>query len=175
MEADGQELLHARGWRLERPAGAVPEVAHGEPPAGPVPPAGDGTLPLIFQRHPKGYLSSIEWRFLPEQPDGPAGSRAAWTRPMIPLLPDEQASPMSRTLLVADSGSGVSAALPPADFIFMNVDLTVTLHRDPVGDWLLLDAVTSIGADGTGEALTRLADRRGGFGHGLQTLLVAPR
>ena len=33
MEADGQEVLHARGWRIERPAGAVPEIADGGPPA----------------------------------------------------------------------------------------------------------------------------------------------
>ena len=74
MEADGQEVLHARGWRIERPAGAVPEVADGGPPA-PVPAAGDGFPPLIFRREQHGYLASIEWRFVPgdfdEQRIGP--------------------------------------------------------------------------------------------------------
>src|SRR5712691_1820644 len=55
-----------------------------------------------------------------------AQGRAAWTRPRIPLLPDEQSSPMSRVLLVADSGSGVGAALASTDFLFINVDLAVT-------------------------------------------------
>jgi hypothetical protein len=82
---------------------------------------------------------------------------------------------MSRTLLMADSGSGVGAALPAAEFIFINVDLTVTLTRDPVGDWLLLEAATSVGSSGTGLAMTRLCDRQGAFGRALQTLLVAPR
>src|SRR5258708_34574280 len=32
MEADGQEVLHARAWRIQRPAGRVPEIADGGPP-----------------------------------------------------------------------------------------------------------------------------------------------
>jgi hypothetical protein len=91
------------------------------------------------------------------------------------LLPDEEASPMGRTLLVADSGSGVGAALPATEFIFINVDVTVALPRDPTGDWMLLEAETSIGADGTGLAATRLSDQTGPCGRAWQTLLVAPR
>jgi len=203
VEAGGQEVLHARGWRIERPAGKVPEIADGQAPP-PVPAEGDGFPPMIFQREEHGYLASIEWRFLPGGPGwvdvsadgasisgiaapGPAGvpgqgelpalaqMRSAWTRPRIPLLAGEESSPMERTLLVADSGSGVSAALPPAEYLFINVDLTLTLPRDPASDWILLEAATAIGADGTGMALTRLSDPIGPCGRALQTLLVAPR
>ncbi len=215
VEAEGQEVLHARGWRIERPAGTVPEIIDGDAPP-PVPAEGDTHLPLIFRQEEQGYLASIEWRFLPagsgwvdvsaagrapasdqaterdttfagntaaSQPgaqgdaDLPrtAQMRSAWTRPRIPLLAGEGSSPMERTLLVADSGSGVSAALPPAEYIFINVDLTVTLPRDPVSDWILLEAATTIGADGTGMALTRLSDPDGACGRALQTLVVAPR
>jgi hypothetical protein len=193
MEADGQEVLHARGWRIERPAGAVPAVTDGLPPE-PVPAAGDGLPPEVFMSQQRGYLSMVEWRFKaadyagvtspgadlarPAAAEGPAGLearlRAAWARPRIPLLPGEEPSAMSRTLLVADSGSGVGAALSAARFIFINVDLTVVLPRDPVGDWLLLESSTVIGADGTGLATTRLADPLGSFGRAAQTLLVAP-
>lgn len=82
---------------------------------------------------------------------------------------------MSRALLVADSGSGIGAALPSSRFIFINVDLAVVLPRDPIGDWLLLEASTTIGSDGTGLAVTRLSDSSGACGQGWQTLLVAPR
>ena len=82
---------------------------------------------------------------------------------------------MARTLLVADSGSGVGAALPATEFIFINVDVTVTLTRDPVSDWMLLEAETSVGANGTGIAVTRLSDQTGPCGRAWQTLLVAPR
>jgi hypothetical protein len=82
---------------------------------------------------------------------------------------------MSRTLLLADSGSGVSMALDPRIYIFINVDLTVVLHRDPAGEWLLLDAVTTMDGTGTGLAETTLSDAAGEVGVGLQTLLVSPR
>jgi Thioesterase-like superfamily len=204
MESAGQEVLIARGWRIERPAGDVPEVSDGRA-AEPVVAQGHG-LPPIFSTSRDGYLGSIQWRFLKEDspwpqisptptpvtghagaglaaddlPSQPAPGvvgpvRAAWTRPTIPLLPDEQASPMSRALLVADSGSGVGAALPPMAFIFINVDLTVVLPRDPEGEWLLLEPLTTIGTNGTGLTTTRLSDRRGACGIGSQTLLVASR
>jgi hypothetical protein len=195
MESDGHEVLHARGWRIERPPAGVPEVTDGDGPAPPIPPQGDGQPPMIFRRQQDGYLAAVEWRFLPETfadlqgPDlsDPAVTasavvscqatrvRAAWTRPRIPLLPGEEPSPMSRALLVADSGSGVGAALPSSAFVFINVDLTVVLPRDPAGDWILLESSTTIGSAGTGLAATRLSDQAGAFGRGYQTLLVAPR
>jgi len=176
MEANGQEVLIARGWRIERPAGEVPEVPDQAAAPGPIPApdANSGIPPSLFRRDPGGYLASIEWRFLPPRP-GVTGARAAWTRPLLPLLHGEDPSPMSRALLVADSGSGVSAALPSSGFLFINVDLTVVLPRDPQGEWLLLEASTTIGKDGTGLAVTRLADQLGACGMGMQTLLVAPR
>lgn len=173
LESDGQEVLQARGWRIERPAADVPEVTDGGRPV-PLPPEGDGLAPDIFGRQRRGYLTMIEWRFKKADPASAGQVRAAWTRPRIPLLPGEEPSPMSRTLLVADSGSGVSAALPVSAFTFVNVDLTVISQRDPIGEWLLLESSTAIGADGTGLATTRLSDQRGSFGRGLQTLIVAP-
>ncbi len=202
MEAGDQEVLHARGWRIERPSSDVPEVHDGGPRRQFRPPTDDGSegdraeddgaAPEIFSRQRHGYLTMIEWRFRaadfasygadaiagPAVRQGPDGllaqSRAAWTRPRIPLLAGEEMSPMVRTLLVADSGSGVSAALPLSDYIFINVDLTVILPRDPSGEWLLLEATTSIGPDGTGLAMTTLSDQHGSFGRGFQTLFVAP-
>ena len=66
-------------------------------------------------------------------------------------------------------------ALDPRIYIFINVDLTVILHRDPAGDWLLLDAATTMDGTGTGLAETRLSDAAGDVGTGVQTLLVSPR
>jgi hypothetical protein len=139
-------------------------------------PASSGFPPEIFRRDLSGYLRAIEWRFM----DGGLGrtnppGRIAWTRPLIPLLPGEDSSPMSRALLVADSGSGVGAVLPPSDYLFINVDLTVVLPRDPEGDWLLLESSTTTGSDGTGLVTTRLSDLVGACGRGWQTLLVSPR
>jgi hypothetical protein len=177
LEADGQEVLHARGWRIAIPDGQVP-VIPGDGDAVPPVPAPDvngGQLALrLPNAHTAGYLSAIDWRFLDGGFEQPSPGRA-WTRPRIPLVAGEEASPMCRALLVADSGSGVSAVLDPVRYIFINVDLTVVLPRDPVGEWLLLEAATTTGTQGTGMAETALSDLSGRCGTALQTLLLAPR
>ena len=170
LSAAGQDVLVARGWRIATSEDA-PVVGTG----GPVPdiPA-DGRAPRFPGGHHDGYLSEIDWRFVSGNFDQP-GACLVWARPCIPLLPDEELSPMCRTLLVADSGSGVSMAVDPRKYTFMNVDLTVILHRDPVGEFVLLDAETTMGGTGTGLAETQLSDSAGAVGSGIQTLLVAPR
>jgi acyl-Coa thioesterase superfamily protein/acyl-CoA thioesterase superfamily protein len=171
LEAGGREVLHARGWRIALSGGAVPARPS---TAAPPPIPAEQLLPTFAREDPEGYMRAIDWRFLDGgfQVHGPG---RAWTRPLIPLLAGEQASPMCRALLVADSGSGVSMTLDPAEFLSINVDLTVILSRDPVGEWLLLDSATTIGEQGTGLAETTLSDTGGPCGRGLQTLLVERR
>ncbi len=170
LESGGQEVLCARGWRIARlPDGPV----IGKMAAPPVLP--DAGRPASFpDGHVEGYLSHIEWRFEGGNFDE-LGPCRAWGRPMIPVLPGEDIGPMSLALLLADSGSGISMALDPRHFVFINVDLTVILQRDPVGEWLLLDSASSMGGNGTGLAETQLSDTGGAVGTGIQTLLVSPR
>jgi hypothetical protein len=172
LEADGQEVVHARGWRIAFPDGQVPAVGTGLVP----PPIPDEQALSSFRgAYQAGYLEAIDFRFVAGSGFSRLGPAVVWARPRIPLIPDEEASPMCRALLLADSGSGVSATLDALSFLFINVDLTVILPRDPAGDWLLLDAVTTIGDQGTGLAETALSDVHGSCGSALQTLLVAPR
>jgi Thioesterase-like superfamily len=172
LEADDQEVIHARGWRIAIPDGQVPAVGTGLAP----PPIPDEQPPSGFRgAYQAGYLAAIDFRFVPGSGFTTLGPAVVWGRPKIPLIPDEEPSPMCRALLLADSGSGVSATLDPLSFLFINVDLTVILPRDPAGDWLLLDAATTIGDKGTGLAETTLSDMHGPCGTALQTLLVAPR
>jgi Thioesterase-like superfamily len=188
MEADGQEVLHARGWRIATgaraastaPAPAPPAAAPSAPaPPAPVPaglPAAERRpLPTFSGGHTAGYVSAVDWRFLSGGDFATRGPARVWMSPRVPLLEGEELTPMCRTLLVADSGSGVSAVLDPVKFLFVNVDLTVALTRDPVGEWLCLDSVSTIGDRGSGLAETVLSDVSGPCGRALQTLLVAPR
>ncbi|HTX83124.1 MAG TPA: thioesterase family protein [Streptosporangiaceae bacterium] len=170
LESAGQEVLVARGWRIARDA-SVPLIGkNGGAPA--IPAA--AKAPRFPGTDAGGYLAEIEWRFEAGNFDEPGPCRV-WARPRIPLLPGEELSPMSRALLLADSGNGISMALDPRAYLFINVDLTVILQRDPAGDWLLMDAVTTMGGTGTGLAETRLSDTLGEVGIGVQTLLVSPR
>jgi len=170
LKSDGQPVLVARGWRLTKLAGG-PVVTRTAPP--PEIPAA-AKPPRFPGGNVEGYLTHTEWRFETGNFDEP-GPCKTWARPRIPLLPGEEISPMSRTLLLADSGNGVSMVLDPRSYIFINVDLNVVLHRDPAGEWLLLDAVTTMDGTGTGLAQTTLSDSAGEVGIGVQTLLVSPR
>lgn len=49
------------------------------------------------------------------------------------------------------------------------------LYRYPIGEWVCLDAKTSIDADGIGLADTALFDQSGPVGRSAQSLFVAAR
>ncbi len=194
VEAAGQPVLLARGWRIATsaqsagPAGSEPapdlppdgpDLSPGGPDVSPDGPDVSPGGPDLDSRawpnaHLTGYMAAMQWRFVSGSFAEP-GPAAVWMRPRVPLVAGEDTSPASRVMMVADSGNGVSNELDPARWLFVNVDLTVALHRQPVGEWVLLDAATTIDDGGVGLATSRLADRHGTIGRGMQTLVVAPR
>jgi hypothetical protein len=93
----------------------------------------------------------------------------------VPLVPGEEPSPLSRVLVAADSGSGISAEVDWSDWLFINPDLTVALHRLPRGEWVCLDAATTLQPHGIGLAATSILDRNGPVGRGLQSLYITKR
>ena len=71
--------------------------------------------------------------------------------------------------------SGVSAVLDWTRATFANVDLTVALFRPPAGEWLGVDAATSLGPAGAGQCFADLYDSTGRIGRSAQSLFVDPR
>jgi hypothetical protein len=92
-----------------------------------------------------------------------------------PLVPDEEPSPLQRVLAVADSGSGLSGVLDARRWLFINPELTVHLHREAAGEWICLDARTTISAGGSGVATSTLSDVHGPVAFGAQSLLIKAR
>ncbi|MDE2332432.1 MAG: thioesterase family protein, partial [Bradyrhizobium sp.] len=84
-------------------------------------------------------------------------------------------SQVMRAVVAADLCNGTSAALDFRQWTFLNADLTVSLARQPVGEWILLDAESWIGPDGAGLAMARLADEHSYFGRVVQSLVVEKR
>ncbi|HEY2553541.1 MAG TPA: thioesterase family protein [Streptosporangiaceae bacterium] len=173
LQAGGQEVLHARGWRIAVPGAGVPAISPEQPQLPAVP--ADASMPAFRRAHTEGYLAAVDWRFVSGGLDDYGPGASAWLRPRIPLVAGEDATPMSRTLLLADSGSGVGSVLDPEKFLCINVDLTVVLTRDPEGDWLLLEAGTTVSERGSGMTQTQLSDQSGRCGTAVQTLLAEPR
>ncbi len=168
----GEILMRAQGWRLRTEP--VDLEARGPPPQAPPGPEKGEPGEFFHTGYDVGYHSAMEYRFTSGafMELGPA---TVWMRMAVPLLAGEQPTPLQRVLVAADSGNGVSAALDWSRYLFINVDLSVHLHRMPDGEWVCLDAVTLPEPNGVGMADTRLLDRRGPIGRATQTLLVAER
>jgi Thioesterase-like superfamily len=172
-DEDG-EVMRATAWRLRTADLPIdPELAGPAPPR--LPETGASGEPPPFVRHGEfGYHRAMEWRFAAGSFDrlGPA---TVWLRMRHPLLAGEEPSPLTRLLVAADSGNGVSATLAFDEWVFINTDLTVHVHRLPAGQWVCLDSVTFATGDGVGLTDTALYDEVGLIGRAAQTLLVDRR
>ncbi|WP_243788814.1 thioesterase family protein [Saccharopolyspora gloriosae] len=167
LSAGGRVCATARAWRMVRGdsspiSGGEREPLSGDPESWPMVPDIDGW--------DRGYAAAMEWRA------GPAatGQAQMWARQRIPLLATEQPSPLQRLFTVVDSSSGLSRRASMSEWSFSNTDLTVHLHREPTGEWVGLDAETTIGPDGGGLATSTIHDHHGSVGRSAQALLVTP-
>ena len=172
-DVDGEMLMLARGWRIRKAKLDLPGEAllASQPPA----PPEDGNDAGFFptgQEH--GYHSAMEIRFVAGSFLEP-GPATAWLRMRQPLVAGEEPTPLQRTLVAADVGNGISAALDFRRFLFINVDLTVHLERMPKGEWIGVDAATLPRPKGVGTAESTLFDGDGRIGRALQTLLISER
>lgn len=120
-----------------------------------------------------GYNRAMDLRFA--RGNFGSGDVAAWMRMRCALVTGEMPSPLQRVLVAADSGNGVSQVLDWDKWTFVNTDLTVYLHRLPVGEWMCLEAITIPDPSGFGLAKSRILDTEGPVGYGLQGLFVDRR
>lgn len=166
------EVMRARAWRLVKQRVALdPEPPRDPPPPGPE--AGE-VKPFFPTGQEVGYHTAMEYRFV-RGGFLELGPALAWGRMLHPLVAGEEPTPLQRVLIVADTGNGVSSTLDYGRFLFINTDLSVHLHRMPVGEWVCLDAVTRPEPEGVGMTDTALWDERGRLGRAVQTLLVRSR
>ncbi len=105
---------------------------------------------------------------------GGPGPGAIWYRADRPLIQGFAISQAMRAAAASDF-CNASSALDWQQWTFLNADLTVSMAREPIGEWILLDAVSWIGPDGAGLAMARLADTKGYFGRCAQSLVVEKR
>jgi hypothetical protein len=173
LSVDGVPHMRAAAWLIRR---AELDLPAGSAPAPEPPPAPDSGEEKDFfpTGQAVGYHTAMQIRFL----GGSfleAGPARAWLRMRHPLVAGEEPTPLQRTLIVADVGNGISAALDWRRFVFINVDLTVHLERLPAGEWVCIDSVTLPQGSGNATTDSLLCDEAGRIGRALQTLLVAAR
>src|SRR5262249_21280929 len=105
---------------------------------------------------------------------GGPGPGAIWYRAERPLVEGFPISQAMRAVAASDF-CNASSALDYRKWTFLNADLTVSMAREPIGEWICLAPVTWIGRDGAGLAMARLADVNGYFGRCAQSLVIEKR
>jgi Thioesterase-like superfamily len=126
------------------------------------------------QRIRSAFLEGVSARLATgtERRPGPA---AMWFRANQPIIEGEPVSPLMRAAIAADFCNGVSSPLDAKQWTFINGDVTLSLARLPIGEWILVNAETWLGPDGGGVALARLGDETGYFGRAAQSLIIERR
>lgn len=169
LESDGKQLIRATAMAFRKVPVAVEQEKEAPPPL-------PATLPPFtfpFFGTKVGFHTSVDMAYA----EGALGasSVAVWLRMKLPLLPGEKPSPFVRTAIAADCGNGVAHVVDFNAFTFINADLTISLLRRPVGEWVCLQTRSMATKDGMGLADTRLWDERGPFGRSDQSLVIRPR
>ncbi|MGI8523263.1 MAG: thioesterase family protein [Nocardioides sp.] len=164
----GRVVARANAWLFPRTD---------DGPAEPPQPPGHSPADGVARDRPgdwgAGYLDAVEWRWITGGVDQP-GAGVVWMRPPT-LVAGEETSPTQRLLACVDSASGASAMLDVREWGFLNTELTVHVLREPVGEWVCLDAETTLGPGAVGIATSRVYDEQGLVARSAQALLVTRR
>jgi hypothetical protein len=169
--ADGVAVVNATVLKIKTQALSLPsDVA--EAPVELPSPEQSREDPAKFSNSP--FVAGMSLRAARGQ-FGVPGPGAIWYRVDRPLVEGFGVSQAMRAVVAADFCNGTSAALDFREWTFINADLTLSLAREPVGEWVLLDAESWIGPDGAGLAMARLADSSGYFGRAVQSLVIEKR
>lgn len=169
LRAGDDDVCRATAWRIRVTSLDLPPITAPVPFPGPE----DGSPFELESDEPALHRTGMELRFV-RGSFWEMGPATAWLRLRHPVVAGETPSPLMRALAAADFGNGISRSVD-FDHLFINTDLTVYLHRLPAGEWVCLDATTTLQPAGVGLAESALYDERGPIGRSLQALLVDDR
>lgn len=118
------------------------------------------------------FLDAVEWQWHSLADGTRPGS--VRVRPTAVLVEGERPTAMERMFSVIDAANGVGATLDPAQWTFLNTEMTVHIHRVP-GEDLGITAAASVGPDGIGMCSAVIHDEAGPVARTAQSLLVRRR
>lgn len=169
--ADGKLAVRGMVLKIRRESHELPDTVENSPVT--LPPAHEGR-PAHGKITDNPFMGCLSMQVVKGGFNKP-GPAAVWFRLERPMIDGRANSPAMRAVVAADFCNGVSSVLDFRGWTFLNGDLSVNLARDPVGDWVLLDAETWLGPDGSGIACGKLGDSQGYFGRAAQSILIEPR
>lgn len=177
ITADGQAVARCRAVRLRVDPGLDLSGPAQAPGPAPFPGPDRAGPPGGFRGPYRGFHNAGAELRTARGGDAPDGEAAVWVRLAVPVVPGELPSPLQRTVAAADFGNGVSAVLSADRYRFINPDLTVFTARPAAGEWIAIDAQTTLGEPGVGLAQSVLWDGGPGgpLGRAVQCVLVERR
>jgi hypothetical protein len=172
LSANGVEVVRANVLKIRAVPLALPATI--TDPAIELPRPDESRVPKEGPVGTNAFTAGLQMRFAKGgfRKPGPA---AVWFRAERPIIEGEAISPLMRAAIASDYCNGTSSPLDFTKWTFINGDLNINLARMPIGEWILLDAESYIGANGAGVAFARLGDMQGYFGRAVQSLVIEPR
>jgi acyl-CoA thioesterase len=179
LRSEDTLVCRAKALRVQALAADLPprqpESEHDRAPQDGMPGPQDGNEVRFALDDPAqpSFATAMDMRWLTDPFS--LGPGRVWMRLRMPLLPDRPASPLALLAAVCDFSNGVSSELRFDQYLFINADLTLHLHRLPHGQWAGIDAHTKLTPDGAGLAQSVAHDANGSVGRAFQSLVVQPR
>lgn len=169
VDGDGRRVVNARAMHIADTAlGDIP-TTHSPTPR--LAEAAPDRFPIRTSAHGRPmFAGGVEVRYPPGDTPDPGPTRM-WMR-TVPIVFGERPSPFQRICPLADCGNAVSRNSEPDGLAFVNSDLTILLHRPPVGEWFGTDSVSRWEPSGVGMSDSLLFDELGTVGRALQTLVL---
>jgi hypothetical protein len=124
-----------------------------------------GTIPETPIGFPRavGFNTAVEMRT--EDPAA-ASRKAVWFHIKRPFLDSQETTPLMRAAATGDYCNGFGSTLDFDVWTYINADLTLHFAREPVGEWIKLEANSWISPDGRGLGFGELSDQHGPFRSG---------
>lgn len=161
--SEGAEIARARAVMLKQ----------AEPPQNPVwkPETWDAPRPEDAGP-PRDSLQGM-WETYP-LPPGKSGQRRVWLRETHPLIEGEELTPFVRVAGCADYASPLANA-SASGLDYVNADITLYLHRLPVGEYIGFEVSSHESADGIAVGDTTVYDIEGAIGRSIVCAVVNRR
>jgi acyl-CoA thioesterase len=166
--SEGKEIARATAVQLRRgepPPGSVwrPEPWDVAPPEAIEPMKSDGTWTPMWETRPIAGSSF-----------GGSGQKQMWIRETLALVEGESLTPFVRVAGAADIASPLSMS-SDAGLGYVNADISLYLHRLPIGEWIGWEVSDHGSAEGVGHGECRVYDEQGPIGKSIVCAVANPR
>lgn len=166
MTCDGHEVGRATAVLLatsDEPPGMIWRPAAAEWPD-------PDTLPTSID----GAADEDGWLFRTAQGGFQSGVQSrVWTNDTVPLIEGEAMSPLVRAAVSGDIACPLANSSDEGLY-YINADYTMLMARYPVGDWVGIEVVQQLQADGISIASATLVDQLGPFATSSGSSLARP-